>query len=280
MAVRGSGVALLLAIVALLPAPAWAWGQDGHVIVTRLAEAHLSLRAREALVPLLQGRRLPDVASWADDWRDIHGDTGPWHFVDIPRSADAYDATRDCHRGACVIEALERQVAILRDRTAPAGDRRRALRFIVHLVADLHQPMHAVTDDGAPGGSDRGGNNIKARLQIFQPEFPYHSAPTGNLHAIWDSDLIASAHRQQEAYVAALSRLPAPLARLQAGTFADWASQTHQVARDVAYRDLPPPDSSGVVQLSDDYAVRCRPVMELQLQRAGARLARVLNEAL
>jgi hypothetical protein len=271
---------LLLAAFALLPARAWAWGQDGHVIVVRLAEQHLSVRARQALVPLLQGRRLPDVASWADDWRDTHSDTGAWHFVDIPLSAAAYDAARDCHHGACAIEALARQVAILRDRAAPVQDRRRALRFVIHLVGDLHQPMHAVTDDRAPGGSDRGGNNIKARLQIFDLEFPYHSAPTGNLHAIWDSDLIASTHRQQEAYVAALSRLPAPVAKLRAGTVADWANQTHQVAHDVAYHDLPAPDPSGVVQLSDDYAVRCRPVMDLQLQRAGVRLARVLNDSL
>ena len=76
--------ATLLAMAAAIPSHAWAWGQDGHVIVARIAERHLSARARQALVPLLQGRRLADLASWADDWRDTHSDTSPWHFVDVP----------------------------------------------------------------------------------------------------------------------------------------------------------------------------------------------------
>ncbi len=261
---RTASLLLLLGLAIAWPRGARAWGPDGHVIVTRIAEQHLSPKARTALRPLLDGRSLPDVASWADDWRDGHPETAPWHFVDIPLGAAAYDAHRDCPGGNCAVQALEAQLVILRDRTAPLEMRKRALRLVVHLAADLHQPMHAATDDAAPGGSDRGGNTVKARLALTG-QFPYHSSPTGNLHAIWDSDLIASAHRQQEAYVAALARLV--------------ANETHQVARDVAYRDLPPPDAGGVRQLGDDYAARCRPALEKQLQRAGLRLARLLNES-
>jgi nuclease S1 len=271
--------ALLAAAAAGAPRAAWAWGSDGHVIVARIAERHLSPRARQRLRPLLDGRSLADIASWADDWRDGHPETAPWHFVDIPLAAAGYDASRDCPRGACAVDALAAQIALLRDRAAPIETRRRALRFVVHLLADLHQPLHAATDDAAPGGSDRGGNTVKARLSLGAGEFPYHSAPTGNLHAIWDSDLIDSQHRQQEAYVAALAKLPEPIARLQAGTLVDWANEAHQVARDVVYRDLPPPDAAGVRQLDEGYAARCRPAIEKQLQRAGVRLARVLDES-
>ena len=277
----------LLVTTALVAASAWmagagsahAWGPDGHVIVARIAEQHLSADARQGLRPLLDGRRLPDLASWADDWRDGHPETAPWHFVDIPLHAPSYDADRDCPRASCAVRALDAQLTILRDRHAPLEARRRALRFVVHLLGDLHQPLHAATDDGAPGGSDRGGNTVKARLSLGAGEFPYHSSPAGNLHAVWDSDLIDSVHRQQEAYVLALEKLPGPIAHMQAGTIADWANEAHQVARDVAYQGLPLPDEAGVRQLDEAYAARCRPAVEKQLQRAGVRLARVLNES-
>ena len=259
--------------------PARAWGPDGHVVVARVAEAHLSARARRALVTLLEGRRLADIASWADDWREPHPETAPWHFVDIPLDADGYDAARDCPRGQCLVAALTKEVGALRDARAPLSERRRALRFVVHLVGDLHQPLHAATDTGAPGGSDRGGNTVKARLTLSDAEFPYRSPPTGSLHGVWDFDLVASEHREQEAFVAALSRLPGGDA-LEAGTFVEWANESHRLARDVAYRGLPVPDAAGVRQLGDDYAARCRPIVERQLQRAGLRLARVLNESL
>jgi hypothetical protein len=275
--------AMLLAFVSIVAgAPAArAWGPDGHVVVARIAEAHLTPKARRALGPLLAGRDLADVASWADDWRDLHPETKPWHYVDIPLDAAAYDRARDCPQGACVVEALAAQVAVLRDERAPLLERQRALRFIVHFVGDLHQPLHAATDTHVPGpGGDHGGNAVKAQLTSSDPEFPYHSLPTGSLHGVWDVDLVAIEHREQEAFVAALAHPREGVARLQAGTFADWANESHALAREVAYAGLPAPDAGGVRQLGGDYAASCRPVVERQLQRAGLRLARVLNEAL
>ncbi|HEY2900809.1 MAG TPA: S1/P1 nuclease [Polyangia bacterium] len=268
-----SGVALAA------PTTAQAWGPDGHVIVARIAEKHLSAKARTGLADLLDGRDLADIASWADDWRDPHPETAGWHFVDIPLSAAAYDAARDCVKGNCAVEALIAQLAILRDKTMAADARKRALRFVVHLVGDLHQPLHAATDDRAPGGTDRGGNLVKARLGIADPEFPYHSSPNGNLHSVWDADLIDAVHRQQEAYAAALAKLPDTLVHMQAGTPADWANEAHQLARDVTYKSLPAPDAAGVRQLTAAYAAQSRPIVERQLQRAGVRLARLLNES-
>lgn len=258
---------------------AWAWGSDGHVIVARIAELHLSSKARKALAVLLDGRSLPDIASWADDWREPHPETAGWHYVDIPLTAAGYEVKRDCARGNCAVEALNNQLGILRDKTAALEARKHALRFVVHLVGDLHQPLHAATDDRAPGGSDRGGNLVKAQLAITAGDFPYHSSPAGNLHAIWDSDLIDSVHRQQEAYVTALAKLPDTLAHLEAGTPITWANETHQIAQDIAYKALPAPDSAGIRQLGLGYAAHCRPELDLQLQRAGVRLARLLNES-
>ncbi len=274
---------LCLAAIAYLGAEpaAQAWGQNGHILVARIAEKHLAPHTRGELTRLLAGRTLGDVASWADDFREPHPETSHWHFVDIPLSAVGYDAARDCPNGECVVAALEVQLGKLKDATTPELERRRALRFVVHFVGDLHQPLHAATNDQAPGGTDHGGNQLKARLALSDAEFPYHSSAGGNLHAIWDVDLIDSAHRDQGTYVAELLKLPESIAKMQRGNFVDWAIESHVVARDFAYKLLPAPNpTSGVVELGEAYATACRPLVELQLQRAGVRLARVLNEAL
>ena len=269
------GIGVAAAVVALAGGErcARAWGQDGHVIVARLAEKHLNATAKKELKALLGGRTLSDVASVADDWRTVHPETGPWHFVDIPRAASDFQDARDCAKRACVIDALADQLGKLAAPTTPPADRRLALRFVIHLVGDLHQPMHAI-DDG-----DRGGNDVKTRLLLPDPELPFDSGQSSSLHALWDADLIGSAHRDQSTYVALLAKLPDTAKKMQAGTPTDWALEAHAVARDLAYGLLTAPDASGVRKLGQPYADKCRPAAELQLQRAGVRLARLLNEA-
>ena len=269
------GVGLVLVSALALPAGhAWAWGPNGHVIVARLAEAHLNAKAKAAVKGLLGGRVLADVASWADDWRGPHPETAKWHFVDIPLEADDFQEPRDCGARACVIDALADQLATLASPQAAQVDRGRALRFIVHFVADLHQPLHAADHD------DRGGNQVKARLLLPDPDFPYDSGPNSQLHGIWDGDLIDSAHRDQGAYVAQLSKLPAPVKQMQDGTPTAWALEAHAIARQTAYALLPAADATGVRPLGAAYVAKARPAAELQLQRAGVRLARLLNETL
>jgi len=253
---------------------AWAWGPNGHVIVARLAEAHLNAKAKGALKGLLGGRDLADISSWADDWRGPHPETAKWHFVDIPLEADDFQETRDCAARACVLDALADQLTTLASPQAPQADREKALRFVVHFVADLHQPLHAA-DHG-----DRGGNQVKARLLLPDPDFPYDSGPNSQLHGIWDGDLIESAHRDQAAYVAQLSKLPAPVKQMQDGTPTAWVLEAHAIARQIAYALLPPADTTGVRPLDAAYVAKARPAAELQLQRAGVRLARLLNETL
>jgi hypothetical protein len=252
---------------------ALAWGQDGHVIVARLAEKHLNATAKQQIKALLNGRELADVASAADDWRIVHTSTGAWHFVNIPRAATDFQDARDCAKRACAVDALADQLAKLSSTATPPAERRLALRFVVHLAGDLHQPLHAI-DDG-----DHGGNDVKARLVLSDPEFPFDSGQFSSLHSLWDADLIDSAHRDQSTYVAQLQKLPDTLKKMQAGTAADWALEAHAVARDLAYGLLPAADATGVHKLDEAYAAQCRPAAELQLQRAGVRLARLLNEA-
>ena len=93
-----------------------------------------------------QPKALADVSMWADAIRGAERDTAPWHYVEVPRDAPRSELNRNCKRGACVTRALARQLEVLRSH-ASGEERARALRFLVHLVADLHQPLH-VTGNG------------------------------------------------------------------------------------------------------------------------------------
>jgi len=257
---------------------AYAWGPEGHVLIARLAEGHLTPRTRQAMLPLLEGRSLADVASWADDWRTFHPNTGRWHFVDVPFDQAVYDGARDCPKGDCVVQALKGEIAKLSSLRTPLLERRRALRFVVHFLGDLHQPLHAVDRD------DRGGNEVRAQIVLQDGEFPYHSMRNANLHSVWDNELLESAHRDQASYMAVLERLPAASSSWSKGTIVDWVNEAHRLALDPAYARLPSAtDAAGpgqVLQLGATYVEACRPVAETQIQKAGLRLARILNEAL
>jgi hypothetical protein len=152
-----------------------AWGSVGHRVLARVAASRLSTHTRQEVKTLLSGRSLAAVSTLPDEWRTTtRPETAPWHFVDIPKSETTYDPARDCQNGDCVIEAIARQQAILSDHTKTKKARTEALIFLVHLVGDVHQPLHCADDH------DRGGNEVQ--VQFFGID--------DNLHAVWDSSLI------------------------------------------------------------------------------------------
>lgn len=167
---------LLLAITVLLALPplAHAWGSAGHHVVAQLAEAQLTPKARtevNRLLALEPGSTLASISTWADEHKNPS--TAAWHYVNLPRGSCTYVAERDCPGGQCVVAAIERQAAILAS-DATDGKRLTALKYLVHLVGDIYQPLHAGY------GDDRGGN--KYQLQAF--------GRGSNLHSLWDSGLI------------------------------------------------------------------------------------------
>jgi hypothetical protein len=122
--------------------PARAWGPEGHAIVAEIAEARLTETARAQVAQILSPeghQHLDQVASWADDYWQSHPETGSWHFVDIPLSAQGYDANRDCPGGNCVAEQIQRWAAVLGDASALPADRLTGVKYVVHLVGDIHQ---------------------------------------------------------------------------------------------------------------------------------------------
>ena len=136
------------ALVAVLTT-AWAQqahasGAEGHRLIAALADQQLSVQARSEIAWLLAiepGATLASISTWADDTRTPS--TAAWHYVNMPRDAEChFDAARDCPGGVCVVGAIERQVAVLKS-AAPDAVRLKALKYIVHFVADVHQPLHA-----------------------------------------------------------------------------------------------------------------------------------------
>lgn len=247
---------LLFALAVASPVHAKAFGSEGHHIVANIAERQLSDRARSEVARLLAlepGARLASISTWADDTRTPS--TAAWHYVNLPRDADCrYDAARDCPDGQCVVGAIERQRKVLASAASDA-ERLKALKYLVHFVADVHQPLHAGYAD------DRGGN--KYQVQAF--------GRGTNLHALWDTGLI-------ERSPGALSAL---LAESSAAGFdtpdvsmpEQWAEESCRiVAADGFY-------PSGH-KIDADYLQRMVPTLKERLAAAGRRLATLLNNSL
>jgi nuclease S1 len=251
--------ALLLVLLLCLADPAAAWSARGHRLVAALAEAELSAGARDAALALLQpdgDASLAAVAAWADTVRDQPEWrwTAPLHYVNLSPSC-GYDAARNCRDGACIVAAVDRFAAELADPALPRARRAEALKFLVHMVGDLHQPLHAGF------AHDRGGNT-------FQVNFEGQGS---NLHAIWDRTLLAHGGETEPAQQARLQSRPLP--RAGALDPERWARQS---CRLIARHALYPPRHV----IGTDYIDRHRPLAEAQLRLAAARLAAVLERAL
>jgi hypothetical protein len=260
---RLTGLALVWAL--LLPsAPAVAFGADGHRIVAELAQRQLTAPARAEIARLLAGEADPSlagIATWADQVRDQDAwrSTAPWHYVNFPRGHCRYRARARCPGGDCVVGAIERQTAILADRDQAIAARRQALKFVVHFVGDVHQPLHAGYAD------DRGGNTY----QVF------YLGRGGNLHALWDGGLLRAAGLDWPDHVERLAlRTPPGADDWSARAPARWAEQS---CRLIDTADVYPPRPG---RLPRDYVQRQLPVVEAQLLLAAARLAVLLNAVL
>ncbi|AMX98787.1 S1/P1 nuclease [Mesorhizobium ciceri] len=266
---------IILAIVFVFSARsvALAWGPSGHAIIAEIAQRRLDAVALKGSSDLLgAGTSLASLASWADDERVRDKATTRWHFVDIPGAATAYDASRDCildaALGDCLIAAIDRQLAVVACPSQPLDDRRRALKFLIHLVGDLHQPLHTIGDQG-------GGNGISVTLvtqEGVNGNLPFNS----NLHAAWDAGLIDKTAWSWGSYEDRLENgwlKTADVPVATSGTTIDWANETHKLAVDII-ESVP-----ANIVLDDAYRRSNLPILDEQLGRGGLRLAKLLNDA-
>ena len=257
---------VLTILVLLQESVLHAWDITGHAIVAMLAEERLTPAARASVAELLPGPSLVAVASWADQVRNQQ--TAPWHYVNIEIDEAHYEADRHCPDRQCVVGQIERFRQTLANPSMNPEKRQKALKYLVHFVADVHQPLHAGQHH------DRGGNDVKVEF-LGQTLNPF-TKKSWNLHQVWDHGLLdhyapdaKQAVTQIDQYMMAQNE-----AELARGSVSEWAMQSHDAARDHVYT------FSVDRQLGTDYVQRNLPVVEVQLARAGVRLAALLNEAL
>jgi hypothetical protein len=239
----------------LMAAPALAWGPNGHRIVARIAENHLSEEARRAVTVILGPETLAHVAVWADDIRSepAWSKAAPWHYISID-DKETLETTARAPEGD-VLSAMQQMEATLRDAKADPRARSEALRFLVHFVGDVHQPLHVGRR------ADRGGNGTA--VSWF--------GQRTNLHAVWDNSLIESEKLSFSEFAEFLdhARLR-EIREWQAASYADWIRES-KALREQVY-------AIGKGDLGFEYAYKNLPVVKRRLLEAGIRLAGKLNE--
>lgn len=264
-------------LLGALVSPAYAWGPKAHELVAAIAENELTPRAKAEIAELLDhepdaaARSLMGIANWADAVRPSRRETGPWHYVNVPLSADTYDAQRDCPAGNCVVAKVEEFARRLGDRTLLRPVRAEALKYLIHFVGDIHQPLHCADNE------DRGGNEVKVILR----------GRTKKLHQVWDSGIIDAAVGDHDDYATRLVNRITPPAReewLRRSTPVQWVNECFEIAKRKVYQPLGLVGLPGAhpepILLGTAYPDEMLPVVETQLMRAGTRLAFVLNSVL
>jgi hypothetical protein len=287
--VTGVIAGALAATLASIASPALAWGDPGHAVVALIAYRHLTPAARHEVDRLLASDSDdltgPDIASratWADKYRISHRETAAWHFVDI--EIDKPDLATACswfpasprHAASqgpaknCVVDKIEEFAAELKDPATPAPERLLALKFVLHFVGDMHQPLHAADHN------DKGGNCIGLS--------PSPDGGVTNLHAFWDMTAVNALGYSAPTIAAKLDSkiTPADVRAWSAGIPRDWAMQSWGMAKRDAYNlpSRPTCAQPGAVTLSPSYQATVEADAAHQLSVAGVRLAHVLNGAL
>jgi hypothetical protein len=235
-----------------LPMHAWSWGAQGHQVIANLARTQLNAKASAEVARLLAlepGATLESISTWADEHRNPA--SAPWHYVNFPTGTCTFNLQRDCPDGKCVVSAIERELTIVGGH-GPDDQRLHALKYLVHLVGDVHQPLHAGNRD------DKGGNTYQ--LQVFMRG--------SNLHAVWDSGLIRQLNEDTADMATRLRKLVLP----DAAKSLSPAKAAEESCRLVATKGFYP---DGLVD--QRYIQRFTPLMEQRLAMAGARLATLLN---
>lgn len=275
-------LAAVLSLLALLPAPASAWGDYAHRQTARVAEANVSpdvraktrallAREKDLGTPKCPLRTLEDASVWADcvrgeSWR--WGYTAAWHYRTAP-ICEAFNPRGNCAGGNCVTAQIQRAHRVLADESLPAPVRLEALAFMVHFAGDVHMPLHSGDNE------DRGGNDREADYGII---------PSLNLHWIWDGPLAERAI-SDPADPVVRPYASAERAELAGGTPDEWGRESWEIARSFVYptafdtENLCDGTLPKKAALTQEDIVRGVPIAKRRVQQAGLRIASLLESA-
>lgn len=297
---------------------AHAWGCKGHQTVALIAEKHLTPEARQLVEKLLSenpidpklrrwcGNATPDLmvdaSTWPDDIRnDRHN--GPWHYIDIPRGKHKGALEEYCGDGGCVTRTIEEQRAILKDKSVDFLKRTEAIRYLIHFVGDMHQPLHTINN------GDNGGNCVPVKYLHYEPLpnplHPEREDYSPNLHQIWDTEIverdmeISNPHRYADDLDEKF-RAELPLWEAAGIHVDNWAWESHERAESEVYDAFPVKtlvepdvkpkgcsDNNHIgkrtfekhLAADEAYQNRAAKAVEIGLAQAGIRLAMILNDA-
>ena len=249
---------LSLTLALFCTAPAHAWGKTGHRVVAEIADQYLSEEAAAGVEAILGPEGMAEAADWPDFMRSDPDDfwrseANPWHYVTVPEGQKYADVGAPPEGDAITALAHFRTIAL--DETQPLEQRQLALRFIIHIVGDLHQPLHA------GNGTDRGGNLFVC----------YFFDELTNLHHVWDEDLINYEELSYTEWTGWLT------SKITSEDLLAWsaAQPTTWVDESAAIRDTIYPDHQ---ILKWEYVYQTRATLRQQLSKGGVRLAAYLNE--
>ncbi len=226
---------------------AFGWGREGHSLVAQIAQDMLTPGALAQVENLLNGREMAEVSSWADQVRDTpqYKHTAAWHFADID-DGESYESSRQNPSGD-LIKSLKAQLFILSNHKLTRAQRAEALKFVIHFMGDIHQPLHI----GRPG--DQGGNAVQVSYQ----------GRLTNLHSLWDHDLVEGMQ---------LSAQPIEQGLGPSVPYSDLVEEA------MSYRKFIYSFKGDII--SESYAKKARSIVTRRLQLGGERLARALNQVL
>ena len=233
------------------------WGQTGHRTIGEIATTHLTKRAKKNIEKLLDGKGLAYVSTFGDDIKSDkrYDKYYTWHYVNFPIGSRYEDSEKESKGD--IMTGMEHCIAVLKDPNATREDQVFHLKLLVHLVGDLHQPLHIGRAE------DRGGNDIKVTWHYKK----------SNLHRVWDTEMIESwnmSYTELEQNFGPLSK--EQIQSIEKGSLLDWMYESRELAERV-YASASPDDKLGYRYSYDHLGT----VMQ-QLRHAGIRLAKVLNE--
>ncbi len=266
-------VSLLLLICGCLPALTLGWGGDGHRIVGAIAASYLTEEARAAVRGLIGEETLAAASTWADEIKS--DDSYKWayrlHFINLPMGAEKVDLARDCVDGDCVVAAINKYSAIMADAGAEREDRIEALKFLVHFIGDIHQPLHVSYADNL------GGNTVKVSWFGKTADTGPFGDFEWNLHGAWDFGFIS--RRTGSDWAALAIRIRADINDLQLINWSStrdpeqWANESYYITRQI-YNQLPQDKALG-----REFYEKHIATVETRLASAGVRLAALLNRS-
>lgn len=283
---------ILLGLFIITVSPLFAWWETGHQVVARIAAQHLTAAARARIAHMLDvpdtlndvSDALAKISTWADETKSETG-TGSWHFIDLALQDKKADIPLRCPAGNCAPVRIRLFAAQLAgERSSGKWSDLDALRYVVHLVGDLHQPLHTISN------ADLGGN-----CERLNP--PVDTAKS--VHGLWDGGIIVAMDVDDKSLAADLEKEietfdPARRANLARGDVDNWTWESHELAeKDVYYKlhipvepvefpkscqDAPADITQFKPQIDELYVDTMKPVVREQLEKAALRLAALLNQ--